>query len=143
MNSELADILVNVLAFDDITLFINAKITERKIMTNWTEKLRHVGSSTGKLASGAPETMRSFGGMAASVMKDGALDKKTKELMAVSISICIRCEGCIAYHVSNAAKAGATREEIVETITVAVEMGGGPSTVYGAKALEAFDEFAG
>lgn len=109
----------------------------------WTDILRGVGRTTGKLAAGAPDTMKAFGGLAASVMKDGALDKKTKELMAVSISICIRCEGCIAYHTQNAIKAGATREEMVETIGVAVEMGGGPSTVYGSKALEAFDEFAG
>ena len=108
----------------------------------WTDKLREVGRTTGKLAADAPETMKAFGGLAGSVMKDGALDKKTKELMAISISICIRCEGCIAYHVSNAIKAGATRGEIVETITVAVEMGGGPSTVYGSKALAAFDEFS-
>ena len=63
--------------------------------------------------------------------------------MALSISICIRCEGCIAYHMNKAIEAGASREEVVETITVAVEMGGGPSTVYGAKALAAYDEFAG
>ena len=86
--------------------------------------------------------MKAFGSLAGAATKDGALDKKTKELMAISISICIRCEGCIAYHVNNAIKAGASREEVVETISVAVEMGGGPSTVYGAKALAAYDEFA-
>lgn len=110
---------------------------------SWTDKLRGVGRTTGKLAAGAPDTMKAFGGLAAAATKDGALDKKTKELMAISISICIRCEGCIAYHTHNAIKAGATREEMLETISVAVEMGGGPSTVYGSKALEAFDEFAG
>lgn len=111
--------------------------------SNWTETLQHLGKSTGKLASASPDTMKAFGGLAAAATKDGALDKKTKELMAIAISICIRCEGCIAYHTHNALKAGATREEMVESISVAVEMGGGPSTVYGAKALEAFDEFSG
>ena len=105
----------------------------------WTDKLRDVGRTTGKLATSAPDTMKAFGNLAGAATKDGALDKKTKELMAISISICIRCEGCIAYHVNNAIKAGASREEVVETISVAVEMGGGPSTVYGAKALAAFE----
>ena len=112
-------------------------------ITTWTDTLRGVGRSTGKLAASAPDTMKAFGAMAGVVTQDGALDKKTKELMAISISICIRCEGCIAYHTQNALKAGATREEMVETIGVAIEMGGGPSTVYGSKALEAFDEFSG
>ena len=108
----------------------------------WTEILRNLGRSTGKLAAGAPETMKAFGGLATAATKDGALDKKTKELMAISISICIRCEGCIAYHTHKAIEAGASRDEMLETISVAVEMGGGPSTVYGSKALAAFDEFA-
>jgi AhpD family alkylhydroperoxidase len=87
--------------------------------------------------------MKAFGSLASAATKDGALDKMTKELMAIAISISIRCEGCIAYHTLNAFKAGASREEMLETINVAVEMGGGPSTVYGAKALEAYDEFSG
>jgi len=115
---------------------------EIAVTQSWTDKLRGLGRSTGKLAAGSPDTMKAFGGLAAAATKDGALDKKTKELMAIAISICIRCEGCIAYHTNNAIKAGATRAEMLESINVAVEMGGGPSTVYGSKALEAFDEFA-
>lgn len=72
--------------------------------------------------------------------KDGAIALRTKELMALAIAIAIRCEGCILHHVSAALKHGASRQEVVETITVAIEMGGGPSTVYGATALAMFDE---
>jgi AhpD family alkylhydroperoxidase len=72
--------------------------------------------------------------------KPGQLDAKTKELMALAIAIAMRCEGCIVYHVRAAAKHGATREQVAETIGVAVEMGGGPATVYGAEALAAFDQ---
>ena len=113
------------------------------MIDTWTDTLRGVGRSTGKLAAGSPETMKAFGSLESAATKDGALDKKTKELMAIAISISIRCEGCIAYHTHNAFKAGASREEMLETINVAIEMGGGPSTVYGAKALEAYDEFSG
>jgi AhpD family alkylhydroperoxidase len=84
--------------------------------------------------------MQAFQGVMKSVGKDGALPAKIKELMALAIAVNARCEGCIVFHVQNAIKHGATREEVVETITVSVEMGGGPATVYGGKALAAFDE---
>ncbi|MBX7144223.1 MAG: carboxymuconolactone decarboxylase family protein [Oligoflexia bacterium] len=75
-------------------------------------------------------------------MAKGALDTKFKELIALGISICARCDGCIARHVSDALRAGATREEIVETIGVAVSMGGGPATVYGCEAFQALEQLA-
>lgn len=110
---------------------------------DWKAVLCETSLGTGNLAKASPDVLRGFGGMTASVVKDGALDKKTKELMAVAISICIRCDGCIAYHTNSAIKAGATRDEMIETINVAIEMGGGPSTVYGAGALEAYDQLSG
>ena len=64
------------------------------------------------------------------------------ELIATGIGISARCDGCIGYHVKAAIKHGATREEMLETIAVAVYMGGGPSMIYGAEALSAFDAFA-
>ncbi|MEM9170172.1 MAG: carboxymuconolactone decarboxylase family protein, partial [Pseudomonadota bacterium] len=76
---------------------------------NWPEILKGVAQSTGGLAKDAPDAMRAFGGLAAAATKDGALDKKTKELMCAAISICLRCDGCIAYHTNAAIKAGASR----------------------------------
>ena len=92
--------------------------------TNWTDKLQNLKKTTGTLASSSPETMKIFGSLALTVTKDGALSKKNKELMAIAISICIRCEDCIAYHMQNAIKAQASREEVIESINVAIEMGG-------------------
>ena len=89
-----------------------------------------------------PETMTAFQGLMKAASKDGALSAKTKELMALAIAIATRCEGCIVFHVHNAIRRGAARAEVAETIAVAVEMGGGPATVYGGKALAAFDELA-
>jgi AhpD family alkylhydroperoxidase len=92
------------------------------------------------LYKATPEVMRSFQGLMSAVGKDGALSVKTKELMALAIAISSKCEGCIVFHVQNAIRHGAGREEVAETIAISIEMGGGPSTVYGAKALAAFDE---
>ena len=109
----------------------------------WATQLKSMKSRMGVLAAGSPATMKAFGGLVGAASSEGELDKSTKELMAIAISISIRCEDCIAYHVNNAVSLGASRTEVIETINMAIEMGGGPSTVYGAKALEAFDEFSG
>lgn len=93
-----------------------------------------------ELYKAIPEVMRSFKGVTSAVCKHGALSIKTKELMALAIAISSRCEGCLVFHIQSAIKHGANRNEIAETIAVSVEMGGGPSTVYGAKALAVFDE---
>lgn len=88
-----------------------------------------------------PGVMHGFDELHKSAITDGALSSRTKELIALGIAITVRCDGCIAYHVQAALEAGATSEEITETIGVAVLMGGGPSVVYGSEALEALDQF--
>jgi len=89
-----------------------------------------------------PETAAGFRTLHAATMTgEGALDRKTKELIAVAIGIAVRCDGCIVSHVRSALRAGATRAELLDVIGVAIFMGGGPSTVYGAEALEALDQF--
>jgi AhpD family alkylhydroperoxidase len=95
------------------------------------------------LFKAAPGPMRAYRGLMEEATKPGQIDAKTKELMALAIAIATRCEGCIVYHVRAAAKHGASREHVVETIAVAVEMGGGPAAVYGAEALVAFDQLKG
>ena len=112
-------------------------------MTDHKAYAKEVDGRAAALFKAAPDTMRAYRGLMEAVNKDGALDSKTKELMALAIAIATRCEGCINYHTREAIKKGANREEAVETISIAVEMGGGPATVYGALALEAFDQLSG
>lgn len=71
---------------------------------------------------------------------DGVLDAKTKELIAVGMAITTQCEPCIAFHLTKALKAGATKEEIAEVCGVAVFMGGGPGMMYSAKAIGMLEE---
>jgi AhpD family alkylhydroperoxidase len=89
------------------------------------------------------EVFTAFNGLHETALSDGALSRKLKEIMAVSIAIATHCEGCIAWHVSGAIKAGATREEVAEAVSVAILMGGGPATYYGAHALKYLDEELG
>lgn len=86
--------------------------------------------------------MSGFSSLAQAATKDGALDKKTKELIAMAIGISKGCDGCIGFHAQTLVKLGCTREEYVEMLGMAVYMGGGPSLMYAADALGAFEEFS-
>jgi AhpD family alkylhydroperoxidase len=97
-------------------------------------------ASTYRQAS--PDSVNAFLALHKTVMKEGHLGLKHKELIATGIAVAARCDGCIASHVGAALRAGATRQELVETIDVALLMGGGPSSTYGAQALSAVDELA-
>lgn len=89
-----------------------------------------------------PEVYRSFNDLSGAALGAGALDTKVKELMAMVIGVVHGCDGCIASHARGAARAGASKEEAAEAIGVAIMMHGGPATIYGARAYEAFCEFA-
>lgn len=94
-----------------------------------------------ELHKAAPGVMKAFREMGGAAHSEGALDPKTKELLAVAISVAVRCDPCITYHVEGARKHGATREELAETIGLAIYMGAGPSAMYAAQALEAYDQY--
>jgi AhpD family alkylhydroperoxidase len=111
--------------------------------TDYAAAVAEMNANAGTLYKGAPDVMGAFQALEKAAHKGEALDDKIRELMAVAISIAIRCEACIAYHMRIAVRNGASREEALETIAVAVEMGGGPSVVYGGMAIAAYDQFAG
>ena len=109
-------------------------------MANYKEEAGKVFNFVGKLSEVQPKIAEGFKTLHGATGEDGAVSAKNKELTALGIAIAIRCEGCIACHVQDALKAGASKEEIEETIGVAILMGGGPSVVYGNKAHEAMEE---
>ena len=108
---------------------------------DYSESYDKFTKQMGELGSKIPATMKSFGDLHHASMKEGSLASKIKELIALGIAIAIRCEGCIVAHVKDALKAGASAEEIMETIGVAVMMGGGPAVVYGCEAMDVLNQF--
>lgn len=108
---------------------------------SYPEELQEFMELMGVLDKEIHETVVGFRQMHKAAVADGALSFKMKELIALSIAISVRCDGCIATHVNAALKAGATRKEIAEAVGVAVLMGGGPSAVYGTKVLKAIEQF--
>jgi AhpD family alkylhydroperoxidase len=112
------------------------------MLKDWPDLTRTLGAPLKELRTGTPEVMKSFGAMAQAALKSNALDTKTKELIALAIGVATRCDDCIAFHAKAAAERGATREEILETLGLAIYMGAGPSVMYASHAVEAFDQFA-
>lgn len=95
-----------------------------------------------QLRRAVPEVYRGFGELHHAAFADGALETRTKELIALAIAVVEGCDGCIASHAQAAARAGATRQEAAEAIGVTFLMHGGPATIHGPRAYDAFCEFA-
>lgn len=104
--------------------------------------LQNVVENSKNLGAALPNEMKAFSNLFGEVFNDGALTVKEKEYIALGIAVAVRCEGCIEAHTRNLINLDVSREEIAEIISVAVLMGGGPSTIYGGKALEAFDQLS-
>ncbi|MBX3598261.1 MAG: carboxymuconolactone decarboxylase family protein [Rhizobiaceae bacterium] len=109
---------------------------------DWKSFATELSGGLKELRSGAPDVMRGFSAIAQAALKPDALDVKTKELIALAISVAVRCDDCIAFHAKAAFTNGASRAELLETLGMAVYMGGGPSVMYANHALEAYDQFA-
>jgi len=101
-----------------------------------------IGPYSKELHKLIPDTMAGFSSMAKSATQTKVLDEKTKELIALSLGVAARCDGCLAYHAKALVRLGATREEVGEVLGMAIYMGGGPSLMYAADALRAYDEFS-
>ena len=110
---------------------------------DWGEIAAGLSGDLKTLRAGAPDVMKGFSALAQAALKADALDTRTKELIALAISVATRCDGCIAFHTESALKHGASRAEVLETMGMAIYMGAGPRVMYAAQALEAFDQFAG
>jgi len=109
---------------------------------HWQNFLNNTMKSFSNLSKEIPETFKGFETMGKEAKKNGALDEKTKEFIALGIAISTKCESCIGFHTKSLVRLKATREEFTEELAMCSYMGGGPSITYSAKALEAFDEFA-
>jgi AhpD family alkylhydroperoxidase len=110
-------------------------------MDSWPAKTKELGEQLRNLRVGAPEVMKAFGTIAQAATASKALDTRTKELIALGIAVAVRCDDCIAFHIKAAIERGASREEVLETLGMAIYMGAGPSVMYASHALEALDQF--
>jgi AhpD family alkylhydroperoxidase len=105
--------------------------------TNWLGITTEMSAAVKELRTGMPNVMKGFSALARAVAEPKALEIKTKELICPAISVATRCDPCIAFHAQSAVKQGATRDEVMETMGMAVYMGAGPSVMYAAQEVEA------
>jgi AhpD family alkylhydroperoxidase len=112
------------------------------MIKNWPETASTLSTALRTLRTEAPDIMKAFTSCAQTALKGGALDLKTKELLALGISIAVRCDDCIAFHAKAAVEQGVSEAEVLETIGMAIYMGAGPSVMYASHALEAFSQFS-
>jgi AhpD family alkylhydroperoxidase len=110
--------------------------------TDWNELIGSLRGPLRELRAGAPDVMKAFGAIAQAATKADALDAKSKELIALGIAVAIRCDDCIAFHAKAALERGARREEVMETLGMAIYMGAGPAAMYASHAIEAFDQLS-
>ena len=109
---------------------------------SWTDHLNDTRNRLRGLYKALPEVTRGFGALSKAVKEGGVLDFKTKEYVALGIAVAVHCEDCIALHVEALYKTGCTRDELADVLGMTIQMGGGPATMYAAKALACYDELA-
>jgi AhpD family alkylhydroperoxidase len=117
-------------------------MSKEALHRDYLQVAKEVSLGAAALRQAAPKAMAGFAALGAAAYAPGALEAKFKELIALAIGISSRCDGCVGYHAKACFDKGASREEVAETIAVAIQMGGGPSMVYGASALDAYDQVA-
>lgn len=110
---------------------------------DWNNFVDDMNGQLRELSKAIPETTKGFGALTKGAKESGVLDLKNKEFVALGIAVAMRCEPCIGFHVKALHKAGGTREELSDVLGMAVQMGGGPSLMYAAKTLAAWDQLTG
>ena len=122
---------------------MNTPVTSLISGKSYRDITRRVSGELKTLRGDMPDIMKGFSALAQAATRDGALDRKTKELIALALGVAAHCDACIGFHVEALVKLGVTRGEFEEALGMAVYMGGGPSLMYAADALGAFEEMSG
>ena len=108
-------------------------------MMNWIKYRDQVNAAVREISKANPDIVRAYAGLNAANTKSTRIDAKTRELIALAVAITLRCDGCINAHTDAAIKAGATKEDIVDALGVAVMVNAGAAMVYSARTIDAFE----
>lgn len=108
------------------------------MMLNWDEYLHELMTTIGELGRTSPDVVRGYRTLSDAGAKTNKLDGKTRELIALGVAVSLRCDGCITTHTTAAIKQGATKEEIVEALGVAISVNAGAALVYSSRVLDAY-----
>lgn len=109
-------------------------------MLDWNGYRKALGGPLKEMAALNPDVMKGHDTLAAAATEGKVLDAKTRELIALAVAVTTRCDGCIAVHTKAARRAGASKEELVEALGVAIALNAGAALVYSARTMDAFDK---
>ena len=108
------------------------------MMLDWNEYMKELGATIGQIASISPDVVKGYQTLSGAGQKTGKLDEKTRQLISLAVAVTTRCDGCITFHTDAAIKNGASKEEIVEALGVAVAMNAGAALVYSSRVMDAY-----
>jgi AhpD family alkylhydroperoxidase len=120
-----------------------AVVNQWSLKMDWNENRAQLLANVGELQKLSPDTVKGYLTVSGAGRKTARMDEKTRQLISLAVAVTTRCDGCISIHSNEAMKAGATREELAEALSVAVAMNAGAALVYSTRALEAFDDATG
>jgi AhpD family alkylhydroperoxidase len=108
------------------------------MMLNWNEYKRQIATHLAQIGRISPDLVRGYRTLSDAGQKANKLDPKTRELIALAVAVTRECDGCITVHTDAAIQHGATREEIVEALGVAIAVNAGAALVYSTRVMDAF-----
>jgi AhpD family alkylhydroperoxidase len=108
------------------------------MMLDWNEYMKQFGSTIGQIAAVSPDVVKGYQTLSGAGQKTGNLDEKTRQLISLAVAVTTRCDGCITFHTDAAIKNGASKEEIVEALGVAIAMNAGAALVYSSRVMDAY-----
>lgn len=108
------------------------------MMLDWNEYQKQVTAGIAEIAKLSPDTVRGYAALSHAAAKTGKLDAKTHELIALAVAVTRQCDGCITVHTDAAVKHGASREEIMEALGIAVAVNAGATLIYSARVMDAY-----
>ena len=107
-------------------------------MLDWEQYRLQIAAAVSEIAKLSPDTVRGYAQLGNAGAKTGKLDAKTRELIALAVAVTRQCDGCITVHTDAAVKHGATREEVMEALGVAIAVNAGAALVYSARTMDAY-----
>jgi AhpD family alkylhydroperoxidase len=108
------------------------------MMLDWNEYQKQVAAGIAEIAKLSPDTVRGYAALSHANARNGKLDPKMRELVALAVAVTRQCDGCITVHADAAVKQGATREEIMEVLGIAVAVNAGATLIYSARVMDAY-----
>lgn len=107
---------------------------------DWKNEMHEMRQKLHAFNKTRPAVAQGFAALSKGAVESGPSDKKTKEFVALGIAIATHCEPCVGFHTEALTREHVTREEFADVLSMAVQMGGGPSLMYAAKALHCWDQ---